>query len=376
MTQVSEGGVTIAVDAVRDGASEGAGDGVFYNPTQELNRDVTVATLRAYRDREPRVRTYLDAMTASGVRGVRAAATGYEVTCADRDPDAVALARENLERNDLGGTVVERDANALLHESTAPIDVVDLDPFGSPIPFADAALANARNLVAVTATDTAPLCGAHFDAGVRRYSAVPRNTEYHPEMGLRILLSALVRTAARYDVAARPILSHVSRHYVRTYLELDRGATVANETVDELGHLHHCQDCLARDHERGLLADPPDDCPACGSDRLVTAGPLWLGAVRDREFTAAVREALDESMGTAGEARTTLERVENELDTPTHYDQHRLCEVWGRPASSMDEFLDAVRATGFAASRTHYGGTTFKTDAGVGTVREVTADLH
>ncbi|WP_214676014.1 hypothetical protein, partial [Escherichia coli] len=31
-------------------------------------------------------------------------------------------------------------------------DVVDIDPFGTPIPFADAALSNTRDLVCVTAT--------------------------------------------------------------------------------------------------------------------------------------------------------------------------------------------------------------------------------
>ena len=35
----------------------------------------------------------------------------------------------------------------------------------------------------------------------------------------------------------------------------------------------------------------------------------------------------------------------------------------------MDEFLEALRAAGHDASRTHYGGTTFKTDAGVAAIR-------
>jgi len=374
MDEVTEGGVTIAVDEARDGAAEGAGDGVFYNPTQELNRDVTVAVLRAYRDREPRAASYLDAMAASGVRGARAAAAGYDVTCADTDPAAAALARETLARNDLSGAVVEGDARAVLYES-GPFDVVDLDPFGSPVPFADAALSRARNLVCVTATDTAPLCGAHFDAGVRRYDAVPRNLDDHPEMGLRTLLSALVRTAARHDVAARPLLSHVSRHYVRTYLELDRGASAANAARESLGHRHQCQDCLGRTHERGPTAHPPDDCPACGSDRVVTAGPLWLGPVRDAAFVADVRAAVDDGMGAADEARALLGTVERELDAPTHYDQHRLCGQWGRPACAMDEFLAALRAAGHDASRTHYGGTRFKTTATVAEARAATADV-
>ena len=375
MTEITEGGVTVTVEEARDGASDGTSDAVFYNPEMELNRDVTIAVLRAHADRrEPRrdgQPTYVDATAASGVRATRAAAEGYTVTAADVDPDAVALARENLADTD--GEAVHRDANALLHESS--FDVVDLDPYGSPVPFADAAVRGARELLCVTATDTAPLCGAHFESGRRRYRTTPRNTEYHPEMGLRVLLSALARTAAKHDVAVEPVCSHVSRHYVRTYLAVEGSATRANETVAELGHVSHCQDCLFREHEHGLLADAPDTCPNCGGNRLVTAGPLWLGPIADSEFTEAVRAAITDDMGEAARARRLLDTVATELGRPTHYDQHRLCELWGRPASGMEEFVGALRDAGHAATRAHYSGTAFETDADVAEIRTATAHL-
>jgi tRNA (guanine26-N2/guanine27-N2)-dimethyltransferase len=366
---VEEGDVTVEVPA-ESGGGEGAADGVFFNPTQELNRDVTVATLAAYRDREPRAESYLDAMAASGIRGVRAANQGWDATLADLDSDAVELARENLARNDLDGEVFQRDANSLLHDPDRVFDVVDVDPFGSPIPFADAAFANTRNLVCVTATDTAPLCGAHFESGVRKYSAVPRNTTYHPEMGLRILLSAMARTAARYDVGVEPILSHVSDHYVRTYLDLHHRATDANAAVDKLGHLYHCQECLYREHEHGLIADPREECPHCGGSQVLTAGPVWLGAAHDVDFVAEVRDNITHRMGSHKRARKVLDAVEGELHQPTHYDQHRLYDRWGEPAIGMDEFLDQLRDAGLEATRAHYGGTTFKTD---GTLTDVEA---
>jgi tRNA (guanine26-N2/guanine27-N2)-dimethyltransferase len=377
MERVLEGGVTIRVP--KGTGDEGAGGGVFFNPEQELNRDLTVAVLRAYRDRggaEGRtergesVESYLDAMTATGIRGIRAAAQGFDATAIDVDPEAVDLARANFRANDLEGSVRRRDANVDLHSNW--YDVVDLDPFGTPIPFADAAFRGTRELLCVTATDTAPLCGAHFDPGVRRYSAVPRNTEYHAEMGLRILLSALARTGARYDVGVTPLLSHATRHYVRTYLALDRGASAANATIDELGYVHHCEDCLYRETGAGLIADPPGDCPNCGGERVVTAGPIWLAPTRDRSFTEAVEARVTPEMGTAERARDLLGTLREELDEPTHYDQHRLCKAWGRSATAMDEFLDALRSAGFAASRAHYGGTSFKTDASVGEMRDVT----
>lgn len=366
--RAEEGNVECAVPE-QDG--DGVGDDVFFNSVQELNRDVTVAALRAYREREPRAESYLDATAASGIRGVRAAAEGWETTCADIDEDAVALAAENLARNDLDGEVRHRDANPLLHEEY--FDVVDIDPFGTPIPFIDAACQGTRNLLCLTATDTAPLCGAHFHSGVRSYGAVPRNTEYHAEMGLRVLVSALVRTAARYDLAARPLLSHASDHYARTYLRLESGATPANEAVDDLGYVHHCPDCLYREHEHGLVADAPDACPNCGASTMA-AGPLYLAGLHDAAFVRTVRGHVDDEMGTAAEAREMLATIAEELDRPTHYDQHRLCKAWGRPATAMEDFLAALRAAGHDASRTHYGGTTFETDADVARIGAVTGE--
>jgi tRNA (guanine26-N2/guanine27-N2)-dimethyltransferase len=37
----------------------------------------------------------------------------------------------------------------------------------------------------------------------------------------------------------------------------------------------------------------------------------------------------------------------------------------------MDDFLEGLREAGFGASRTHYGGTTLKTDATPGEMREL-----
>jgi tRNA (guanine26-N2/guanine27-N2)-dimethyltransferase len=367
--EVEEGGVTVEVP---EQAETGVGEAVFFNPRMELNRDITVAALRAYRDQEPRASSYLDATAATGVRGVRAAADGWDVTLADVDPDAVALCRANLARNGLEGDVVERDARALLYDSGG-VDVTDLDPFGTPMPFAAAAFENTRDLVCATATDTAPLCGAHFESGVRTYAAVPRNTEYHAEMGLRVLVGALARTAARRDVGVRPLLSHASDHYARTYLELERRATAADDAVGELGHVHHCRSCLWRASERGLVADPPDRCGNCGAE-VETAGPLWLGSTRAPGFVGATRAALDGGMGCRGRAARLLDRVAAELDVPTHYDVHELAAARDVPAPATSEAVASLRRAGYQASRAHYSGTALKTTAGVARAGEVVFD--
>lgn len=350
---------------------DGSDARVFYNPEQELNRDITIGVLRALREQNADNTSYLDAMTATGIRGLRAAMNDWDVTCVDVNPRAIGVSRENFRQNDATGTIRRRNANVELYSNG--YDVVDIDPFGTPIPYLDSAFHGTRNLLFVTATDTAPLCGAHFESGKRRYDAVPINTEYHAEVGVRVLLSAIARTAARYDVSVTPVLTHATRHYVRTYLKLDRSATAANKMIESLGWLHHCWDCLWRTTQTGFFPNQIDSCPNCSGSDLATGGPIWLTAPHDASFVQQVNSHLSDEMQTRDKAHRLLQTIHQELDEPTHYDHHRLCKRWNQTAIAMDDVIDGLHDHGFPATRTHYGGTTFKTTATVSEIRESTA---
>ena len=136
MYTVSEGGIEAIVPSA---SVSGRTKDVFFNPNMELNRDITVAALRAYRVEG--VDTYLDANAATGIRVVRAAADGWIVTLVDIEEDSIELCKSNLSRNGLSGEVYQNDVNIVLRLNR--YDVVDIDPFGSPISFLDSAFRGA-----------------------------------------------------------------------------------------------------------------------------------------------------------------------------------------------------------------------------------------
>jgi len=227
---------------------------VFYNPEMELNRDLSVASIAAFsqimssrRHLEMSEITYVDALSASGIRGLRIAKeVGLNVTLNDWSEEAYTLIKENAAINDLTDKVriCLGNANALLHKER--YNIVDIDPFGSPTTYLDAASSSVINMLAVTATDTAPLCGAHLNSGIRKYSAVPLNVEYHSEMGLRIMLGMIARDLARHEKAMHPMFCHATRHYVRAYLEVKKGANKTDKCLKDLGFIAHCTKCTAR----------------------------------------------------------------------------------------------------------------------------------
>lgn len=373
MQQIREGDVRLVVPALSEKGYSPSESPVFYNPHMELNRDITVAAVAAWvagkTENSPQDReniTYLDSMAASGIRGIRIAReAGIDVTLNDFSETACSLIHENIRLNGLSGIarVSCKNVGILMHEQK--FDIIDLDPFGSPAPFMDAAASGARGLLAVTATDTAPLCGAHLNSGMRKYGAVPLNTEYHAEMGARVLLGYMARILAMHDKAMKPLLTHVTRHYVRTYVSLAYGAKAADRALGGVGFIGHCPFCGMVEMKKGLASFPGKSCPFCGRG-IDTGGPVWLGSLHEKSFCEAViAEIKKRTLDTGKKALKIIETCRDELDIPMFYDQHKICKQTGISAPSMEEFLSMLREKGFAASRTHFNGTSFKTDADI-----------
>lgn len=331
---------------------------VFYNTRMEFNRDMTVLLLAVLRPSE-----YLDSMAATGVRGLRVAnETHIPVVINDFNRQATEIIRENAETFDEQIEVTCSDANALM--CTRRFDTVDLDPFGTPVPFLDAASRSAKRYLFVTATDTAPLCGAHFKAGLRRYFATPLNTaEYHAETGLRMMMGTMARELVKYDRGMEPVLSFASAHFYRSHIRILPKVPAADHTVEQMGFVHQCPHCLYRSEERGSLLPHEEICPRCGA-RTIPIGPMWMGPLSDKTVVAGMQEMLPSMrFGTAAKMEKFLAMLHDEPDTCFFYDYHAICRSLKVSPPAMDTFLAAVEAKGYTATRTHFSGTGIKTTA-------------
>jgi len=353
---ITEGSTTIEVPLLDENADYPPSSAeVFFNPSQGMSRDITVAAMQVLGEEM----SYLDALAATGIRGLRLAneVDGLEITLCDWNTKAVELMRKNARRVRGRVNVVHADATVLMREKS--FDVVDIDPFGSPAPFLDCAAKCARRFLWITATDKAPLCGAHPKAALRKYAAHPITTEYHAEVGLRTLLYAIACALARYQKAMTPLLSFSTIHYYRTLVRVEGGRKKAYESMQHVGHIHHCHTCGYRRWQEGFCS-PAHACPVCG-DRLQYCGPLWLGAYKDDCFCEQTMERL-ERMG-CGAGANMMRLLKEELHVPTCYDCHVMARRRGTSPPGTEALLERLRAMGYRASRTHYGGTLLKCDA-------------
>jgi tRNA (guanine26-N2/guanine27-N2)-dimethyltransferase len=335
---------------------------VFFNSRMALSRDATVLLLRGISPG-----SYLDAMGATGARGIRVASECViPVTINDRDPLAVELIRRNAAHAGVQVEVTQFDVNVLL--SSRRFDCVDLDPFGTPAPFVDAAARSAKRYLFVTATDTAPLCGAHGRAGARRYFAHPVNNEYHGETGLRTLLGFVVRELVKYDRGLEPLLCFTREHAIRLHLRVRPGARAGDEMLGRMGFILQCDRCFSREERTGLV--PPCVQCSCGG-KLVPIGPLWLGAINDPGTLPAMLHRLPSVPLARGEELFRLLSIlQEELPTSSHYDYHRMAKALHCSPPPMEIVLGRIVDAGYRVSRAHYSGTAIKTDAPVDVIDE------
>ncbi len=352
---------------------------VFYNPVMELNRDLAVLVTRVYQKQVDREISVCEPLTSSGIRGVRLATevSNVRVTIGDINGHAFKLAKQNVALNMLENrvTVHHMDANCLLSCSSAPrrrFDIIDVDPFGSPVRYIDSAVRALRNkgVLALTATDLAPLCGVHVRACLRKYGGKPLRTEYCHELAIRLLVGCLAATSARQDIGIGVLFGHSTDHYIRVYAEAAYGAKRADESLKNLGFVWHCFNCLHR--ETAEKAFNPEKCPECG-ERMDYAGPLWLGNIGDRSFCESLRkENTRVAFRNSVRIDTLLSMAGYESEAPAlHYVVDEFSSKLQIPEPSLSTIIKRLHDCGFEAGPTHFNSRGFRTNASALEIQEL-----
>jgi tRNA (guanine26-N2/guanine27-N2)-dimethyltransferase len=308
------------------------------------DRDLGVAFASAWFRERPAPSTGWEMTAATGVRGLRLlveAGAFAEFTFTETNPSA----RHVLEANASGRPGVRVVAADARHPfDGGPFDYVDLDPYGTPVPFLATAIAAVKpgGVLAVTATDMMVLAGAQPTACERRYGARPIRGRLGPEGGLRVLLGYVARQVRVRGRSLRPLLGYVRDHHVRAYVSIGP----ANDEPDPVAKI-----------------DPASwTGPDIGGRGPY--GPFWLGRLMDAELVRNL--SVPTGAARPGEVRSFLEHLKEEVtvDVPFYYEANRLAGDLGlaRPPALSDVLVD-LRSRGFRAARTHVRPEGFRTDA-------------
>lgn len=385
LTQViEEGGTLLVVPALERGRPRGPAmrSPVFYNPQAALSRDLALLALKTYASGATSPFRVADPLTGVGSRAIRYAKEGPAdciVVASDLSSQALTLAREaaRLNRVEARVTFHCKDARTMLLEHASQgqtFNSIDVDPFGSPAPFLQAATSAlaAGGLLALSATDSATLSGIYPRTCLGRYLAKPLRTEYHHEVAARILVGFAARTLASQGLDAHPLIAHSLGYTLRVHLE--GKAFSAGDPLSGIGYLLHCFHCLHRELRSWRFLPSSQECPNCRS-RMVVAGPLWTGPLFDSAFCAGMLcHAAHASLARRREAIALLTSSLAEATAPaTYFVPAKLAAKAGRPVPSRTKMAAALRRRGYCFADTHFEPSGFRTDASIEAILEVLA---
>nr|XP_033815700.1 TRMT1-like protein isoform X2 [Geotrypetes seraphini] len=420
----------------------------YFNPRMKISRQLIFCTLATFM-KERNLIACLDAFGGTGIMGLQWAkhfGRVVKVTINDLNENSVAMIQENCSLNKIkvmkqkeeqeAADVIEKgeefinmvevtnlDANVLMH--LRAFDFIHLDPYGTAVNYLDAAFRNIRNLgiLSVTSTDTSALYAKNVSMTQRHYGCNIVRTEYFREAGVRIVVAALARAAARSNKGIEVLLSVALDHFVLVVVRILRGPSQADECVTKIRHLFHCLWCEERifQKEGNLLeANPYKQLPCtCNKNMTVKTavelGPMWSGSIFHSGFLKrmlheSVRYGIKEIQGflktliceadctiqksfchealqDPGECEVIIRRPEVSteyssqlgkrrypfvvresqgkvlVEHPAFYYSIHRHSMRGMNIPKLNKFLKHLTDDGFQVSRTHFDPTGVRTDA-------------
>ncbi|XP_007469141.1 PREDICTED: tRNA (guanine(26)-N(2))-dimethyltransferase isoform X3 [Lipotes vexillifer] len=333
---------------LKEGANLAPGD----QPRTAAVRDICEEGLRV-----------LEGLAASGLRSIRFAleVPGLQsVVANDASAQAVDLMHRNVQLNDVAHLVQPSQADARMlmyqHQKVSErFDVIDLDPYGSPAPFLDAAVqaVSEGGLLCVTCTDMAVLAGNSGETCYSKYGAMALKSRACHEMALRIVLHSLDLHANCYQRFVVPLLSISADFYVRVFVRVFTGQAKVKASARV---------------KFSAACGPPvaPECEHCGQ-RHQLGGPMWAEPLHDLDFVGRVLEAVSANPGrfhTAERIRGVLSVVAEELlDVPLYYTLDQLSSTIHCSTPGLLQLRSALLHAGFRVSLSHACKNAVKTDA-------------
>lgn len=341
----AEGPKTTGVEA--EAGQQNAG------PLSELSLDRTVKQNGEDKPKQQESFTILDALSATGLRALRYAQEipfTTSVTANDLLPEATKAINLNVLHNKLTSKINPVTGNAIAHmynfASEIPLDsnrykpskkydVIDLDPYGTAVPFLDAAVQSVRDdggLLCVTCTDAGVWASNGYpEKCYSLYGGLPLKGMHSHEGGLRLILHAIASSAARYGLAIEPLLSLSIDFYARVFVKIHKSPADVKFLAGKTMMVYNCdQGCgswetqlLAQNQLRPnksgkgtywkhIFAQAPttgQNCEHCGWRRHL-AGPMWAGPLHDAKF---IQRILDDLPKVDKETYQTTTRLEGML---------------------------------------------------------------
>lgn len=308
----------------------------FYNPQQVLNRDLTILLLQYLKPQ-----SYLDGFGGSGIRGIRVSKeTGTRAVISDINRKSVEIINENVKRNGVDVDVINEPFESVV--SRHFFDFIDVDPYGSIVPFLDVALTHVKNngYLGLTATDLSALTGSAPAKTKRRYGAFVKTDMLKHETGIRLLLAYVAQRAAAMDRGITPVIAFWKSHYYRLVVKVKTGSGLADKALENVK-------VVSKDEVLSEIYGH------------VAEGPIWTGPILNDKAINSIKRLKMESI--AASTYNYIETIRNEDERLFFFEMTDFARKLGRSLPPISNMLELIENNYSApAYRTHFSPTGIK----------------
>ena len=387
----------------------------FYNPAQELNRDLTVISIATYftfskylkqkeiKNLSEKKFTIIEPLSATGLRGMRFYTELPKekiqlITSNDWDSKAVECIKINMEKNKVSSekfNVFQEDAACLLYKNMKGYDIIDLDPYGSAIPYLDSCIQCAKNgsLLCLTFTDMPVLCGNYPETTLYKYGSIPYKVPFCHEMAKRIALYSISNNASKYKKVIKPVLSYNAEFYIRLFFIIKESPEDCKKNAFKYGYMWHCKQCQNRiikplaDFKENKKANSivkfnnltieNQKCECCDNN-MCMCGPFWISDLHDEDWINSLLENLNKSewgyLKYNSRIQNILKGILNELplkDMIFNLDYSQFSRDVNLSVFKIGIFEGAINSLGYKMVQSYYDPNLFKTDAPVKVIYDI-----
>ena len=390
----------------------------FYNPAQELNRDLTVLSISTYMSftkfrKEKEKKTFneykfniIEPLSATGLRCIRYYSELPKekiknIYSNDMDQKAVECININIEKNNVDNNIFKvfnSDAAQLMYQNPKLFDIVDLDPYGTAIPFIDSCIHCSKNgaLLCITFTDMPVLCGNYPETTLYKYGSIPYKSSFCHEMAIRIALFSISSAASKYKKVIKPLFSYNAEFYIRLFLIIKDSPEECKMNPFKYGYMFHCKDCqnrsiypMARKQENKFkngkpnsfvkfnnLIYPSEKCDCCGSN-MCMSGPFWIDNIFDEDWIKELQNNLKCNFSYLkfnSRIHNICQGILNELplnDQIFNLDYSQFSRDVNLSSFKMTIFRGAIENLGYKMEQSYYDPNLFKTDAPINVIYDI-----
>ena len=344
----------------------------FYNPRSRYVRDLGILAATIYRQDRGSLRV-LDALAGCGVRSLRyyLESNADYLYVNEGNPQLNSLLQQNLRAISLRQRIASApDSYQITHQDAHRVffgcyqerdyyDLVDVDCFGSAVPYLNSMLWATKigGLMYLTSTDGRTLTGHPPEKTVQTYNAIARSHPAIQEQALRILIGATQQQAAAKNLGVEPIFSLFTGQTYRVMLRLVSKPRI---NTNNYGFLSYCRGC--GNYQTFSWRKLNRVNCVCSDPAITVSGAMWLGELHDlqqlQRFTALADELNWQ------EIVELLNLMQGEIDFPPYF--YTLREIGSRGKLDLPKrshLIAALQDKGYRAAPTHIEAQAIKTNA-------------